>query len=136
VHARPATFPVGCFTGSSLWRPTGFHHRAPELALAHTRASWARSGGPNVFPSVLPGGFGIVVGIEAVHYTTKVGPSGDDFTGLFSIPGGLALVGLGLVTLWRTRRLHGSLPRRILRRGAARWASFAACPAASRGLSR
>ena len=33
-----------------------------------------------------------------------VGPSGDDFTGLLSIPAGLLLIGLGAVTLWRSRR--------------------------------
>ena len=50
------------------------------------------------------GVFGIAAGIEAVHYTTQVGPSGDDFTGLLCIPAGLVLLGLGLVTLWITRK--------------------------------
>ncbi len=62
------------------------------------------------------GVFGIVAGVEAVHYTTKVGASGDDYTGLLAIPAGLLLLGLGAVTLWRTRRTHGSRPRRYLRR--------------------
>jgi hypothetical protein len=48
--------------------------------------------------------FGIVVGIEAVHYTSTVGPSGDDFTGLLAIPAGIALLVDGVATLWRTRR--------------------------------
>jgi uncharacterized protein len=47
----------------------------------------------------LVGFFGIAFGIEAVDYTTKVGPSGDDFTGLLSLLAGTGLVGLGLVTL-------------------------------------
>ena len=50
------------------------------------------------------GVFGIVASIEAVHYTSKVGASGDDFTGLLSMPAGLLLLVLGAVTLWRTRR--------------------------------
>jgi len=60
---------------------------------------------------------GIVAGVEALHYTREVGPSGDDFTGLLAIPAGLLLLGLGAVTLWRTRRTDGSLWWRCLRRG-------------------
>ena len=41
------------------------------------------------------GVFGIGIGmIEAGYYTTTVGPSGDDFTGLLAIPAGVLLVGL------------------------------------------
>jgi hypothetical protein len=40
----------------------------------------------------------------AVHYTKVIGASGDDYTGLLSIPAGLLLIGLGAVTLWRSRR--------------------------------
>src|SRR5215210_7515669 len=61
---------------------------------------------------------GIVAGVEALYYTRELGPSGDDFTGLLAIPAGLLLLGLGAVTLWRTRRTDGSLwwryPRRAL----------------------
>jgi uncharacterized protein len=60
----------------------------------------------------------IVAGFEAVLYTDKVGPSGDDFTGLLCIVAGLVLLGLGAVTLWRTRRVEGDrrwrYPRRLL----------------------
>jgi hypothetical protein len=62
------------------------------------------------------GVFGVVAGVEAVYYTAKSGPSGDDFTGLASIPAGLLLLILGVVTLWRTRRRSDSLRRRYLRR--------------------
>ena len=55
-------------------------------------------------------------GIEAFHYTREVGPSGDDFTGLLALPAGLLLLGLGAVTLWRTRRTDGSLAWRYPRR--------------------
>jgi uncharacterized protein len=55
---------------------------------------------------------------EGLYYAREVGPSGDDFTGLLLLPAGLLLVGLGAVTLWRTRRTEGSLwwryPRRSL----------------------
>src|ERR671914_208381 len=75
-------------------------------------------GGARAAIALLVGVFGIVAGIEAAHYTTQVGPSGDDFTGLLCLPAGACLIGLGLVTLWTTRRRHGGVARRVLRRGA------------------
>jgi dienelactone hydrolase len=64
------------------------------------------------------GVLGIAAGIEGFYYAREVGPSGDDFTGLLCLPAGLMLIGLGAVTLWRTRRTDGSLwwryPRRAL----------------------
>ena len=54
--------------------------------------------------------------IEAGYYTTAVGPSGDDFTGLLAIPAGALLVGLGLWRLWQSRRRTGRLWRRLVRR--------------------
>ena len=60
---------------------------------------------------------GIATGIEAVHYASQVGPSGDDFTGFLAIPAGLVLIGIGIVTLWRTRRTEGNRPWRYARRG-------------------
>jgi hypothetical protein len=64
-------------------------------------------------------GFGVLwiaAGFEAVHYTNTVGPSGDDFTGLLCVPAGLMLLGLGAVTLWRTRRTNGNHAWRYGRR--------------------
>ena len=62
------------------------------------------------------GVFAIASGIEAAYYTLNGGPSGDDFTGWPCLAAGVALVGLGAVTLWRTRRTDDSLRRRYLRR--------------------
>jgi uncharacterized protein len=59
---------------------------------------------------------GLAGGIEAFHYTREVGASGDDFTGWLSLASGVMLLGLGVVTLWRTRDTTGALPRRIGRR--------------------
>jgi uncharacterized protein len=57
-----------------------------------------------------------VMGVgEAGYYTRENGPSGDDYTGLLTIPAGLLLVGIGLVTFWRSRK-GGSLIRRSVRR--------------------
>jgi dienelactone hydrolase len=61
--------------------------------------------------------FGIVTGIEAVYYLHAGRLSGDDYTGLLAIPAGFLLIGLGVMTLWRSRRPGPSLPRRWLRRG-------------------
>jgi hypothetical protein len=84
-------------------------------------AAWAymRLSGPWRGAMALAFGvLGIVAGFEAVLYTDKVGPSGDDFTGLLCIGAGLVLLGLGAVTLWRTRRVEGDrrwrYPRRLL----------------------
>jgi hypothetical protein len=68
--------------------------------------------------ALVVGFVGIVGGIEAVYYTTHGSPSGDDFTGLLSIPAGIALVGIGVVTLWRSRRRNGRLAGRLARRTA------------------
>ena len=83
-------------------------------------AAWAYPrlrGGRRGAIALIFGVLGIVAGGEAFHYTREVGPSGDDFTGLLAIPAGLLLLGLGAVTLWRTRRTDGSLWWRYLRRG-------------------
>jgi len=82
-------------------------------------AAWA-------FPRLRPGArgalaislgiFTIVMGAgEAGYYALEDGPSGDDYTGLLAIPAGILLLGIGCVTLWRSRR-GGSLARRYLRR--------------------
>jgi uncharacterized protein len=60
---------------------------------------------------------GIAGGIEAVHYANTVGASGDDYTGLLCMPASLLLIGLGVATLWRTRRVEGNLAWRYGRRG-------------------
>jgi len=82
-------------------------------------AAWAyprRRAGERAAIALGLGLFGIVVGIEAVYYTTKGGPSGDDFTGLAAIPAGVVLLGVGARTLWRSRKRGGSRLWRYLRR--------------------
>ena len=66
--------------------------------------------------ALLIGLLGIATGIEAVHNANQVGASGDDFTGFLAIPAGLLLIGLGAVTLWRTRRTEGNHVWRYSRR--------------------
>jgi uncharacterized protein len=66
--------------------------------------------------ALLAGFFGVLAGTEAVVYTRSVGVSGDDYTGLLSIPAGFLLLGLGAVTLWRSRRTDDRLWWRYARR--------------------
>jgi hypothetical protein len=66
--------------------------------------------------ALVAGLFGIVVGIEGAYYSTKDGPSGDDFTGLLALAAGVLLVATGVVTLWRSRRTDGGRSRRYVRR--------------------
>ena len=83
-------------------------------AWAHPRLRGGRRGAL----ALTVGALGVAGGLEGFHYAREVGPSGDDFTGLLCLPAGMLLVGLGAVTLWRTRRTDGSLwwryPRRAL----------------------
>ena len=82
-------------------------------------AAWAYPrlrAGVRVTIALVTGGFGIVAGIEAYYYTREVGPSGDDITGVLGMLAGLVLIGVGAVTLWRTRRTDDRRPRRYLRR--------------------
>jgi dienelactone hydrolase len=60
--------------------------------------------------------FGIVTGVEAVYYSTKGGPTGDDFTGFLALAAGIVLIGLAFVTLWRSRKTGGRRTWRYVRR--------------------
>ena len=72
--------------------------------------------GARAVTALLVGFFGVLGGIEAVHYTREVGPSGDDYTGLLSLLAGLLLIGVGALTLWRSRRRDDRLWWRYGRR--------------------
>ena len=98
-HVASTVVPLGLL-GLAAW------------AYPHLRGGWRGTVG------LISGVLGIAGGIEGFHYTREVGPSGDDFTGLLSLAAGVLLLGLGAVTLWRTRRTEGSrwwrYPRRAL----------------------
>ena len=68
--------------------------------------------------ALLFGFFGVLAGTEAVYYTVADAPSGDDFTGFLSLAGGFVLLGIGVRTLWRSRRTDDRrrwrYPRRVL----------------------
>jgi len=69
--------------------------------------------------ALLLGFFGVLTGTEAAYYTLNGGPSGDDFTGIMATLGGLVLLVVGAVTLWRSRRTADRPLHRYLRRCAA-----------------
>jgi uncharacterized protein len=54
--------------------------------------------------AIFLGAFGITVGAEALYYTLKVGPSGDDYSGFVALGAGVVLVCVGAATLWKSRR--------------------------------
>jgi fermentation-respiration switch protein FrsA (DUF1100 family) len=58
----------------------------------------------------------ITTGTEAAYYATHGGMSGDDYTGLLAVPAGLVLIGVGIVTLWRSRRTDDGRIWRYVRR--------------------
>ena len=91
----------------------------PLGVLAAAAAVYPRvRAGARAVIAILIGLIGILVGlVEAGYYTVAVGPSGDDFTGFLAGAGGVALLGLGAVTLWRSRKPGRSRTRRYLRRG-------------------
>ena len=66
--------------------------------------------------AIFVGLFMIVMGAgEAGYYSREDGPSGDDYTGLLTIPAGVLLVGVGVAALWRSRKSGGRI-RRYARR--------------------
>ena len=67
--------------------------------------------------ALLLGFFGVLAGTEAAYYINAGAASGDDYTGVLSLIGGLVLLGVGVVTLWRTRRTDGNVVWRYGRRG-------------------
>ena len=89
----------------------------PLAVLALAAATYGRlRAGLRAAVAMVLGLFGVAAGLEAVHYMNTVGLSGDDYTGLLSIPAGIALIGLGFTTLWKSRRTDGSRKRRYARR--------------------
>ena len=77
----------------------------PLAALAIAAVMYPRVGpAARAAIALVVGAFGIVAGLEGWHYTREVGASGDDYTGLVTLPAGVVLIVLAVVTLWRSRR--------------------------------
>ncbi len=90
----------------------------PLTLICVAAAAYPRvSAGVRAALALVFGLLALIIGTaEAGYYTLRLGPSGDDYTGLLAIPAGLLLLGLGAATLWKTRKLHDSRRRRYLRR--------------------
>ena len=81
------------------------------VAYPHLRA------GLRAVLAVVLGLFGIVIGgVEPAYYGPDDGLSGDDFTGVLAVAGGVALVAVGTWTAWRSRRRDDSRLWRYTRR--------------------
>jgi fermentation-respiration switch protein FrsA (DUF1100 family) len=91
---------------------------APAAALLGVAAIYLRlRAGLRATLALVFGLLGIVIGAtESVWYGLKGGISGDDYTGLLAAAAGAILVGIGAMTLWRTRRRDDPLVRRYTRR--------------------
>ena len=86
------------------------------LALAALGYPRLRAGARAVL-AVGVGLFGVVVGAsEGAYHAVNGGFSDDDFTALLALLGGLLLVVMGAVVLWKTRRLDDPRRLRYLRR--------------------
>jgi fermentation-respiration switch protein FrsA (DUF1100 family) len=67
--------------------------------------------------ALMLGLFGMVAGaVEGGYHLVTGGLSGDDYTGLLAFAGGLLLVAVGVVVLWRSRRSDDTRRRRYVRR--------------------
>ncbi|HYU84682.1 MAG TPA: alpha/beta fold hydrolase [Kribbellaceae bacterium] len=73
--------------------------------------------GARATTALMLGLFGIVAGaVEGGYHLVTGGLSGDDYTGLLAFVGGLLLVAVGVVVLWRSRRSDDTRRRRYVRR--------------------
>jgi dienelactone hydrolase len=101
---------------SALDHVTGGSAQLAALGLAAVGYRRGRAGLQATI-ALVAGLLALVIGAASAGYqTVTVGPSGDDFTGLVVLPAGLALVGVGIATLWRSRKLDGRRRRRYTRR--------------------
>jgi hypothetical protein len=91
---------------------------AQLAALGLVAAAYRRGrAGLRATIAIVAGLFALVIGATSAGYTTvTVGASGDDFTGLLVLPAGLALIGVGIATLWRSRKLDDRRRWRYTRR--------------------
>jgi fermentation-respiration switch protein FrsA (DUF1100 family) len=82
-------------------------------ALAYPRLR----AGARAAVAIVSGVLGIAIGgIEPAFYGPKVGLSGDDYSGIIAVAGGVVLVCVGAVVAWRSRRRDDRLAWRYSRR--------------------
>ena len=82
----------------------------PLAALAAVAVAYPRlRPGWQATLALLVGAFGIAMSSEAFYYSRNGGIAGDDYTGFAALAAGLLLIGVGVATLWRSRRLDALL---------------------------
>ena len=108
LHPEPGTSAVDHLAGGLV--PLGV------LGLAAFGYHRGRAGLRGAI-ALVAGLFALVIGAASAGYQTMtVGPSGDDYTGLLVLPAGLILIGVGIATLWRSRKLDDRRVWRYTRR--------------------
>lgn len=92
----------------------------PLLLLAATAWAYPRArAGIRATLALVWGVLALAAGVvDGVRHVAVDRLGGDDVTAILAGAAGAVLVGLGVVTLWRTRRLDEPVPRRLLRRAA------------------
>jgi hypothetical protein len=81
------------------------------LAAAYPRLpAWLRATAAMTF-----GALGVAIAVPSLYYLLDGSAEGAHSTGLLALAGGVTLLVVGPVTLWRTRRRDGSRRRRALR---------------------
>jgi pimeloyl-ACP methyl ester carboxylesterase len=89
----------------------------PTALVALAAIEYGRLGaGLRASLALLVGVIALVAGGVAAAGALRLGPSGDDWTGLLLLPAGVALVALGAWVLWVSRKRGGPAWRRIARR--------------------
>jgi dienelactone hydrolase len=108
LQPEPGTSALDHLAGGSV--------QLAALGLAALVYRWGRNGLQATI-ALAAGLLALVIGAASGGYgTVTVGPSGDDFTGLLVLPAGLALIGIGIATLWRSRKLNDRRGWRYTRR--------------------
>ena len=107
LQPQPGTSPTDHLAGGLI----------PIAVLAGVAWLYPRlRAGLRAVAALLLGFFGILTSIEGLYYTAKIEASGDDYTGFLALGAGLVLIGLGVVTLWKSRKRGDSLLRSSVRR--------------------
>lgn len=89
----------------------------PVAVLAGVAAIYPRlRAGARAATAMTLGAISIAVGVPGAYYVLDGSASGDHYTGLLAIVGGIVLLVSGPMTLWKARRTGGSRRRRYLRR--------------------
>ena len=101
----------------------------PLAVLAAVAAGYLHLGaGLRAATAMTFGALGIAVGVPGAYFLYKGAASGDHYTGLLALAGGIVFLLTGPVVLWKSRRRGGSRRRRYLGRAATTATTIVAAP--------